>query len=156
MFARYSRWIGDTRRSTQWLGLSGAGDLLTLEGLSVLMVEDEPDARRFVKGLLTDDGVAVRTAASTAEAMMAARERAFDLVISDIGMPGDDGFVLIRQLRPFETDEGRSRTPAVGLTAYARPEDRRRVMLAGFQNHVAKPVEPSEVLAVIANLTGRI
>lgn len=127
-----------------------------MQGLGVLVLEDEPDARRFVKGLLADHGVEVRTAALTAEALVAARERVFDLVISDIGLPGEDGFAFIRQLRQLEAEEGRARTPAIALTAYARAEDRRRIMLAGFQNHVAKPVEPSELLAVIANLTERI
>lgn len=131
-------------------------DLLALQGLGVLVLEDEPDARRFVKGLLADHGVEVRTAALTAEALVAARERVFDLVISDIGLPGEDGFAFIRQLRQLEAEEGRARTPAIALTAYARAEDRWRIMLAGFQNHVAKPVEPSELLAVIANLTERI
>jgi len=131
-------------------------DAPDLSGLTVLVVEDEADARDFVARLLMDHRVRVCCAASAAEAMVQVNDNAFDLIISDIGMPGEDGYAFMRQMRELETRRGKLRTPCVALTAYARAEDRRRLMMAGFQVHVAKPVEPGELLAVIANLTGRI
>lgn len=127
-----------------------------VNGLAVLVVEDEADARDFVCRLLTEHGVRATGAGSVAEAMSELYDNHYDLVISDIGMPGGDGYSLIRQLRQLEERRGLPRVPCVALTAYARADDRRRIMLAGFQVHVAKPVEPAELLAVVANLTGRI
>ena len=80
----------------------------------------------------------------------------FEVIVSDIGMPGADGYEFIKGLRQFESSAGRPRCPAVALTAYARPEDRRRVLLAGYQFHVAKPVEPAEITAVIASLVNKV
>lgn len=131
-------------------------DAPNIAGLNVLLLDDEFDAREFVRRLLADHGVKVVGVGSVAEAMAVAGEQEFDLIVSDIGMPGEDGYSFIRQLRALESRRGRRRTPCVALTAYARTEDRRRLMMAGFQVHVAKPVEPSELLAVVANLAGRI
>ncbi len=77
-----------------------------------------------------------------------------DVVISDIEMPGEDGFAFIRRLRQLPADRGGD-TPAAALTAYARPEDRMRALIAGFQIHVPKPVEPAELITVVASLAGR-
>ncbi len=77
-----------------------------------------------------------------------------DVIVSDIGMPGEDGYMFIRKLRALSREDG-GRTPAVALTAYARPEDRREALMAGFQSHAAKPIEPQELVMVIANLAGR-
>jgi CheY-like chemotaxis protein len=74
-----------------------------------------------------------------------------DVIISDIGMPEEDGYVFIERLRALPREEG-GRTPAIALTAYARAEDRRRALVAGFQNHAAKPIEPQELVMVVANL----
>jgi CheY-like chemotaxis protein len=81
------------------------------------------------------------------------RERP-DVLLSDIGMPGEDGYQLLKQVRELPSVRGGS-VPAAALTAFARSEDRRRALLAGFQLHVAKPLEPAELLAVVANLSGR-
>jgi CheY-like chemotaxis protein len=129
---------------------------LNLKDLKVLVVDDEPDARDMVAAVLADCGVKATRAGSAAEAMQALYEGRFDILLSDIGMPGDDGYSLIRQVREFEARRNRPKMPAVALTAYARTIDRRQIMLAGFQVHVAKPVEPGELLAVIASLTDRI
>jgi chemotaxis family two-component system sensor kinase Cph1 len=138
-------------------GGAGTGsDAPDVTGLSVLLIEDEPDAREFVRRLLADHGVTTSDAGSVAEALVMLNDRTFDLIVSDIGMPGEDGYAFIRQLRELELRRNRARTPCIALTAYARTEDRRRLMLAGFQAHVAKPVEASELLAVIANVGGRI
>ncbi|XHX75679.1 MAG: response regulator (plasmid) [Stenomitos frigidus ULC029] len=78
-----------------------------------------------------------------------------DILISDIGMPDEDGYALLHRVRALEPEHG-GKIPAIALTAYARTQDRRAALLAGFQSHVAKPVEPAELIAVIANLAGRI
>ena len=80
----------------------------------------------------------------------------FDVLVSDIGMPNEDGFALSRNLRQFEDSQSRPRLPALALTAYARTEDRRRAILAGFQAHLAKPVESGELLAIVASLAKRV
>jgi CheY-like chemotaxis protein len=84
--------------------------------------------------------------------MSAIRQQKQDVVLSDIGMPGEDGYALLARMRNLGADEGRD-TPAVALTAFARAEDRRRALLAGFQMHVPKPVEAGELIAVVANLS---
>jgi CheY-like chemotaxis protein len=78
-----------------------------------------------------------------------------DVLLSDIGMPGEDGYALIQQVRELEQQTGVCKIPAVALTAFARAEDRRRALMAGFQMHVPKPVEAAELTAVVANLVGR-
>ncbi len=118
------------------------------------MVDDEPDARALVKRLLEDCKAVVTTAASASEALQALRRAKPDVVISDIGMPGEDGYALIRMVRALPPDEGGD-VPAVALTAYARSEDRTRALLSGFQSHVAKPVEPAELVATVASLARR-
>ena len=125
-----------------------------LGGLRVLVVDDEPDARALVKRLLENCEAVVTTAASASEALEALRRAKPDVVISDIGMPGEDGYALIRMVRALPSDEGGD-VPAVALTAYARSDDRTRALLAGFQSHVAKPVEPTELVATVASLARR-
>jgi light-regulated signal transduction histidine kinase (bacteriophytochrome)/CheY-like chemotaxis protein len=129
---------------------------LNLQGLRILVVDDEPDARLLAQRILEENGCNVTLAGSAGEALTKLEQQAFDLVLSDIGMPDSDGMELIRRWRTLETQLGRSKTPAISLTAYARPDDRRRAIMAGFQAHIAKPVEAGELLAVIASLTGRV
>ncbi len=95
----------------------------------------------------------MRTAASVAEAMSIVLKEPPALLISDIGMPFEDGYSLIRQLRQLPAEQG-GRIPAIALTAFARAEDRVNAIVSGFQHHLAKPVEPAELLAVIASLAG--
>jgi len=133
---------------------SEASDEPQLTGLSVLMVDDDPDARLMIQRLLEDRGARVRIAGSVAEALDKMREEKPDLVVTDIGMPIEDGYVLIRKIRALQPSEGGA-VPAIALTAYARVEDRMKTMLAGFQMHVAKPVEPAELTTIIASLAGR-
>lgn len=132
-----------------------ADETIMLTGIRILVVDDDPDARDLVRRMLANSGAEVRTAASAAEAVVALREKPPHLLISDIGMPGEDGFGLIRKVRALPEQEG-GRVPAVALTAFAGPEDRRRALLAGFQMHVPKPVEPGELIAVVASVTRRI
>ena len=123
-----------------------------LTGLKVLVVDDEPDARRLVKRILTDCEAEVVVASSVAEALAAVESFRPEVIVSDIGMPGRDGYDFIRRVR---AKTGARDMPAAALTAFARAEDRKRALLAGFQTHLAKPVDPSELVAVVASLAGR-
>jgi len=127
---------------------------VSLHGLKILVVDDEQDARAFVKRLLTTAGGTVSTAGSVDDALARISEDIPDVLVCDIGMPEEDGYSLIRRLRASEDDRMRD-IPAVALTAYARSEDRTKTIRSGFQNHLAKPVEPAELLAVVASLAGR-
>jgi CheY-like chemotaxis protein len=128
--------------------------LLTLDGLKVLVVDDEADTRELFKASIGQCGAEVVTAGSAREALAALQEMQPDLLISDIGMPGEEGYELIRKVRALPAARG-GRIPAVALTAYARTEDRLRALRAGYQMHICKPVEPAELMAVMASLVGR-
>ena len=121
-----------------------------LEGVNVLVVDDELDSRALVQRLLEDRGARVTSAASTVEALAAISHSVPDVLISDIGMAGHDGYALIRQVRALRGPS--ARIPAIALTAYARTEDRVKAMGAGYQSHLSKPVEPSELVATICSL----
>lgn len=125
-----------------------------LAGLRVLVLEDEPDARELVERVLQDRGATTLVFGSALEALHACSTEAPDVIVSDIGLPGVDGYEFIRRLRISEAQRGRS-TPAAALTAFARSEDRRRALLAGFQTHLAKPIDPLELVVVVAALAGR-
>jgi CheY-like chemotaxis protein len=125
-----------------------------LAGLKVLVVDDERDARELVKRVLTDCGALVSLAASATEALNLIQQALPDVLVSDIGMPEVDGYEFIRQVRALQTEAG-GQTPAIALTAFARSEDRTRSLLAGFLTHVSKPVEPAELVATIAAVSGR-
>jgi PAS domain S-box-containing protein len=122
-----------------------------LDGLRVLVVDDDADARLVMSRILCDGGAVVKTATSVTDAMLQLKHGLPEIIVSDIGMPGEDGYDLIRKVRSLPPTEG-GRIPAVALTAFARSEDRQRALLAGFQLHVAKPVEPSELLTVCASI----
>ncbi|HET9531462.1 MAG TPA: ATP-binding protein, partial [Blastocatellia bacterium] len=125
-----------------------------LDGLKVLVVEDEPDARELLVAVLGQCGAVVTAVASAAEGLAYIEESKPDVIVSDIEMPGEDGYSFIRKVRSLESRSG-GRTLAAALTAYARVEDRLRALSAGFDTHVAKPVEPAEIVAVVASLAGR-
>ncbi len=122
-----------------------------LTGLRVLAVDDEADARELLREFLQACGSEVVTAGSAAEALRILDNESFDILISDIGMPVEDGYTLIKKIRERSADKG-GRIPAIALTAYARVEDRVRALTAGFQIHIPKPVEPVELIAVVASL----
>lgn len=137
---------------------SHSGDMcdeIDLTGLRVLVVDDELDARQLLTRILRACHAEVSTAASVPEAIEAVHRDKPQVLISDLGMPGQDGYELIRAIRAMPTGSGND-LPALALSAFARSEDRRRAMLAGFQTHVAKPVEPAELIAVVASLAGRV
>ena len=125
-----------------------------LDGLRVLVVDDEPDARNLIAAVLQGRGARVFMAGSSAEALETIRRERPDVVMSDISMRDEDGYDFIRKVRGLPATEG-GRTPAAALTAYGRLEDRMKALGAGFQLHVAKPVDPAELIAVVATLGGR-
>jgi PAS domain S-box-containing protein len=126
-----------------------------LKDLHVLVVDDEEDTRLFVTTVLEQCGARVTTARSAAEALVMLKELRPDVLVSDLGMPEEDGYSLIKKVRALPVEDG-GRTPAAALTAYARVEDRMKVLRSGFQIHLPKPIEPAELVTVVANLTGRI
>ncbi len=124
---------------------------LRFDGLTVLVVDDDPDSREYIREALESRGCRVLTAGSTAEAL-GQLEHKPDLLLSDLGMPERDGYDLIRQIRAREAGSGEA-LPAAALTAFARPEDRRLALQAGYQLHVPKPLEEGKLLEVVARLT---
>jgi signal transduction histidine kinase/DNA-binding response OmpR family regulator len=146
---------GDTAVGVSSDETSGAGDSSrVLEGLRVLVVDDEEDSRDLIMIVLTRCGAEVK-AVGNAQVALAELERFNpDLLISDIGLPFEDGYSLIKKVRSHESTQ-HSKIPAVALTAYASVEDRLRALAAGFQMHVTKPLEPDELIAAVANLAGR-
>ena len=125
-----------------------------LRGLRVLLVEDEADSREFVVQMLQSCGSVVTAAADADEALRALGRETPDLLVSDIGLPGTDGFQLMRTIRELPDDRG-GRVPAIALSAYTRAVDRTTALTAGFHSHVPKPVDAQELLAVIVSLVGR-
>jgi CheY-like chemotaxis protein len=126
----------------------------TLDGIKILVVDDEPDAREMVSAILTRCGSNVRCSESAAAAVDTVVEWVPDLLISDIGMPVEDGYSLIRKVRQLALKNVRD-IPAIALTAYASDEDRTLALGAGFQLHLAKPIEPSQLVSSIAEALGR-
>ena len=126
-----------------------------LDGARILVIDDERDSRALVKRILEECEAIVTMAASAEEGLAALRVQKADVIISDIGMPGTDGYQFIRAVRQLSEDQG-GNSPAIALTAFARSEDRQRAMLAGFDMHIAKPVEPAELIAVVARLARRV
>ena len=124
----------------------------SLEHVRVLLVDDDPDTRGMMETVLSQRGARVTAASSAAEALACVDRETPDVLLSDIGMPGMDGYALIRELRERP---GARAIPAAALTAYAHADDRGQAIAAGYQLHVAKPVEPAELVAVVASLAGR-
>ena len=132
-------------------------DFVTMElaGLTVLVVDDQADARELIKCVLEDCSAVVLTAASADEAVALTAAQRPHVLISDIGLPGTDGYELLRRVRELGPSRGGA-VPAIALTAFARSEDRTRALRAGFHVHVAKPVDPSELVATVAAVAGRV
>jgi PAS domain S-box-containing protein len=126
----------------------------SLQGLRVLAVDDEADTREMIRAVLEYCKMEVITAASAFEALEAIVQLRPDVLLSDLGMPGEDGYSLITKVRALPAERG-GHIPAAALTAYVRAEDRVKVLRSGFQLHVSKPLEPNELVAVVANLAGR-
>jgi len=125
-----------------------------LDGTTVLVVDDEPDARDLIERLLVERDARVFKAESVERALHLLKAERPDIIVSDIGMPQMDGYDFIRAVRSLPADSG-GKTPAIALTAFARSEDRTRAMMAGYQVHISKPVEPGELIVTVASLVGR-
>ncbi len=123
-----------------------------LSGLVVLLVEDDDDARSMLSSVLGSAHAVVETAGNAEDALLLWEGITPDMIVNDIGMPGMDGYAFIAEIRRREAQQGLPATPAVALTAYARVQDRMRALTSGFQMHVAKPVEPAELLTVLSTL----
>ena len=130
---------------------AAAGPRPDLSGFHVLVIDDEADARALIQHILTKCNATVTTASSAAEGREAIKQHHPDMILSDIGMKDEDGYEFLAKLRQLSDADG-GNTPAVALTAFARSEDRRRSLLAGFQMHLPKPIESAELLAVAVNL----
>jgi signal transduction histidine kinase/CheY-like chemotaxis protein len=133
---------------------TGPDDATRMDGLAILVIEDDPDARQWLVETLERWGARVSTASTGREALDAVTRERLDVLVSDIRLPDTDGYELIRKIRDIEGALGRY-TPAVALTAYPRVEDRARALQAGYQMHVPKPVAPHDLASVIATLTNR-
>lgn len=125
-----------------------------LTGIRVLVADDDADAQLLIEKVLETQGAIVKAVSSAREALDVLSRERVDVLLSDIEMPGTDGYQLIRDLRLRPSQQGGS-VPAAALTAYARTEDRLRALRAGFQLHLAKPVQPSELVTVVASLAAR-
>ena len=125
-----------------------------LTGIRVLVADDDADAQLLIEKVLETQGAIVKAVSSAREALDVLGRERVDVLLSDIEMPGTDGYQLIRDLRLRPSQQGGS-VPAAALTAYARTEDRLRALRAGFQLHLAKPVQPSELVTVVASLAAR-
>jgi PAS domain S-box-containing protein len=143
----------DTNMETRLRVAQDLDGLPKLSKVSVLVVDDEADSLLFFGRLLEECGAHVLLAVDADQAMDMLRSESVDIMISDIGMAGADGYQLIQQVRSLQ-DERIATIPAVAVTAYARADDRRRLLLAGYQMHISKPVEPQELVAGIASLVG--
>jgi CheY-like chemotaxis protein len=141
-------------RSVSMNGKLPADSSSVLDKLRMLVVDDEADTREFVRMALMQCGAEVKTVGTASEALELLEQWTPDVLVSDIGMPGEDGYELIKKVRSRD-DERQALIPAIALTAYASVEDGTRILAAGFQRHMVKPLDPDELVAVVASLAGR-
>ena len=127
------------------------GEIIRLDGVRVVVADDDPEALELASSILGGAGGEVRTCSSVEEALEAFRQSVPDVLISDIAMPGEDGYSLIRRVRALPAEQG-GRVPAVALTAYGRTQDRVQSLAAGFTMHVPKPVDPGELTTIVASV----
>jgi len=154
MMVMYAREHGRREHPRSYAPMAPTIDHPELSGIKVLAVDDEADARRLIQRVLEGCGATVVVAGSAEEGVRLLQAERPDVIVSDIGMPGEDGHQFIRRVRALDPADG-GNTPAAALTAFARAEDRTRALRAGYQTHVAKPVEPTELTAVVASLALR-
>lgn len=146
--------LGDETRAHPKAGGTAGGAMPSLSGLRILVVDDDADAREMISTILGQAGAEVATASSVPQALDLLDRWQPGVLISDIGMPGQDGYELIRKVRARSADTG-GQIPAVALTAFARIQDRMKVLSSGFQMHVPKPIEPIELVTVVASIAKR-
>jgi CheY-like chemotaxis protein len=122
---------------------------VALDGVRVLVVEDELDSRELMKAVLVGCGATVEAVETVDAALAAFSARPPDVIVSDIGLPGEDGYSFIERVRMLDPEVG-GRVPAIALTAYVRPDDRSRALAAGFGAHLSKPIGPMELAAAVS------
>jgi CheY-like chemotaxis protein len=144
---------GDRRVHPRTPSRDAVAEFPSLPNIVVLAVDDDPDALTLVREILESAGAQVRTAASALDALESIAAELPDVLVSDLGMPTIDGFELIRRIR--EMGGAARDLPAAALTAYARSEDRAKTLRSGFEMHLAKPIDPSELIAAVASLARR-
>jgi CheY-like chemotaxis protein len=130
-----------------------SGPLQRLNHLEILVLEDDPEAAEMLRRVLTEHGASVRVTATVAAARQALRESTPHLAISDIGLPGEDGYAFVNEVRRREREAGNAHLPIVALTAFGRPEDVEVALAAGFDAHMAKPVFAHRLIGLVAKLT---
>ena len=130
------------------------GERVSLDDIHVLLVEDDEDSRKLLSVMLKQHGAEVTSASSAADAYRLFNEKLPDVLISDIGMPEQDGYELMRRIRELPVEKG-GLIPALALTGYATRRDRDLSLSAGYHRHIAKPIEQGELVAAIASLVGR-
>jgi CheY-like chemotaxis protein len=131
-----------------------ADEPVSLRGIRVLVVDDELEARELLREVLSAAGADVLSADAADTAVAIIRKERPDVLISDIGLPERDGYHLLRVIRTLPLDEG-GRTPAIAVTGRSRVEDRTRALLAGYQVHIAKPIDPHELVVTVASAADR-
>ena len=136
------------------IGNTAVDNAARLSGVRILIVDDEADAREMLHIMLVQFGIEVKTSSSAQEALEILELWKPDILISDVGMPDEDGYSLIQQVRELERERG-GQTPAIALTGYSRAEDRSQLLAAGYQVHLSKPVELASLLDAIMSLSGR-
>ncbi len=141
--------IEESQQAEGEISLLAASTPLT--GLKVLVVDDETDTRNFLRFMFEEYGAIATAVASVDEALTVLEQSRPDVLISDIGMSEQDGYTLIRQLRSLESEKG-GRIPAIALTAFTREEDRLQALSAGFQKHLSKPIDPTELIALVKSV----
>jgi PAS domain S-box-containing protein len=146
--------VDPARISGQPVDVAPSPAIGALSGLCVLVVDDDADARELVRELLVDAGAFVDTATDAISALAAIRRLHPHVLVSDIAMPGEDGYSLAERVRALPADEG-GHIPSVALTAYTRAEDRAKALAAGFTTHIGKPVDPEHLIATVASVVGR-
>ena len=127
--------------------------IVSLDGVRVLVIDDARDSLALGEAILTAAGAIVRTSISATEGLATFEQWRPDVLVSDIEMPGEDGYSLMQKIRARSRSDGGA-TPAIALTAYGRPQDRERCLAAGFNRHLSKPVDPGEFTAVVAEVSG--
>ncbi|MGQ0506265.1 MAG: hybrid sensor histidine kinase/response regulator [Myxococcaceae bacterium] len=150
---REESWMATQANEVEETANAEAG--VSLEGIRVLFVDDTPDARELFTELLSLHGALVTAVESAALAIEELGRSEFDVLVSDIGLPAEDGYSLMRRIRELPATQN-GRIPAIAVTGFARAEDGKRALDAGFQNHLAKPVEPIELMSLVASLSGNI
>ena len=134
--------------------IASRADIVRLDGLRVLVAEDDREAALLTETILAGAGADVLTCVSASSTLEMLQKWRPDVLVSDLEMPGEDGYSLIQRVRALARSDG-GETPAVALSAYGRPQDRLRAVTAGFSMHVPKPVDPGELTAIVAGLAGR-